>query len=410
MKLRRWLQGSVGRWAAPVFIVVLAIHLATRSGSWRYEWLRGVLLLTFSCVFLGPLAAGFATWEGSRWAHAELVRSPGRPPGAAPTRASLALDAWLVAPLLVAGFAMVGVAKVNGLPGWPTGADLAPLLAAIALLVAWSTIGFAIGWCSRSTVLAAPLVAGGAFALTIASWGGPGLVMEVGGTFTTLIGLRVKTDVTAGQVAFWFGLIVVGLAAIRMSRSRLGIPTAVAVVGLLVAAAGFHLTRRADGLLFTAGSAPVTCKSISIGVDLCLAPGYEGHRPTAEAATRRVLERWRAAGLHAPARFSQVPAPGHSDQVWLDDTDVLHGDLNDLEWQLVNSLLSPSCDTYDDLAARQAFDQLSGAVVRDPLGTMSGDRPSAPIPSLPADQVVATQRSARVLLACGTPHNARTHR
>lgn len=410
MSLRRWMQGSVGRWAAPVFIMVLAVHLLTRSGSWRYEWLRGVLLLTFSCVFLGPLAAGFATWEGSRWARAELVESLGRPRSAAPIRASLALDAWLVAPLLVAGLVMACVAKVNGLPAWPTGADLAPLLAAIALLVAWSTIGFAIGWRSGSTVLAAPLVAGGAFALTVACWGGPGLVMEVGGTFTTLVGLRVNPEVTVGQVVFWFGLIALGLAVIRMDRRRVVLPAMVALLGLAVGASGFHITQRADGRLFTAGRAPVRCEPVSTEIDLCLAPGYEGHRSTAEAATRQAVARWGAAGLEAPVRFSQVPAPGHTDQVWLDELDVLRGDINDLEWQLVNSLLSPACDTYNDLEARHAFDQLASAVVRDPLGTMADDRSTAAIPPLPPDQVALTRRSAHVLLACGNPPGVRPNR
>lgn len=410
MSLDRWLRTSIGRWAAPVFALVLGVHLATRSGSWRYEWLRGVLLLTFSCVFLGPLAAGFATWEGSRWARAELVDSLGRPPGAAPLRASFALDVWLLAPLLVAAVAMSVVAKSNGLPGWPTGADLAPLLAAISLLIAWSTIGFAIGWRSGSTVLAAPLVAGSAFALTIATWGGPGLVMEVGGTFTALVGLRIKPEVIVGQVAFWLGLTVAGLAIIRMARHRLAVPSLGLLIGLIIAGSGFQLTQHADGLLFAGGPASVRCAPIVTGTDVCLAPGYERHRATAEGAVRQALVRWRAAGLEVPTRFSQSPDPGRSGFVWLDERDVLLGDVNDLEWQLVNSLFSPSCDTYDDLDARHAFDQVASAVVRDPLGTVVDGREPTSVPALPSEQVAATRRSAQVLAACGTSPRSRPHR
>ncbi len=409
MSIAGWLRTSVGRWAAPVFAVVVAIHVVTRSGDWHDEWLRGVLLLTFSCVFLGPLAAGFATWEGSRWSRSQLPRSTGRIPGASALRAWSALSGWLLATLLIAGLTLLGAMKALGMPGTPSESDLLPLVAACTLLLGWSTVGFAVGWRSGSTVLAAPLMAAGAFALTIALWAGPGRFMQVGGTFSSVVGMRVKPSVTAGQVLFWLGVILAGLAIIRLTRRSWPVSLLGVGLGLLVAVAGFHLTDRGDGLLFTAAPVTLRCTSLPSGTDLCLAPGYERHRITATAAVDRALGRWVAAGLAPPRRVTQVARGRSSTTTWVDARDLVRGDVNAIEWSLVNTPIPPSCDLYAHPDAMHAFNTLQAAVVRDPEGTTVAN-PMSRTPRPLSRRAMAQARAARATLqACGTPDGDPTH-
>ncbi len=405
-----WLRTSVGRWAAPVFAVVVAIHVVTRNGDWHEEWLRGILLLTFSCVFLGPLAAGFATWEGSRWARSQLPRSTGRGPGASALRAWAALNVWLLASLLIAGLALLAWMKDLGMPGSPSGSDLLPLTAASALLIGWSTVGFTVGWRSGSTVLAAPLMAGGAFALTVALWAGPGRFMQVGGTFSSIIGMRVKPSVTFGQVLFWLGVIIFGLAVVQLSRRSWRLSVLGVVLGLLVAVAGFDLTDRGDGLLFTAAPVTLRCASLPSGTALCLAPGYERHRSTAAAAVDRALDRWVAAGLTPPRRVTQVARGRSSTTTWIDAGDLVHGDVNAVEWALVNTPISPSCDLYEHPDAMQAFSTLQGAVVRDPEGTTVADLSPQALRPLPPGLVSEARAARATLQACGDTPPGATHR
>lgn len=404
-----WLRTSVGRWTVPVFVLVLGIHIATRGGGWQFEWLRGVLLLTFSCVFLGPLAAGFATWEGSRWSRSQLPRSTGRGAGAAALRAWAALNVWFLATLAGAACVLVVAMKVLGMPALPSTSDLLPVLAAGAMLVGWSTVGFAVGYRSGSTVLAAPLLAGAAFALTIALWGGPGRFMQVGGTFSSIVGMRVKPTITTGQVLFWLGVIVVGATVITLSRktparSMLGL-----AAGLCIAFVGFHLTDQGDGLLFTATPVTLRCTPLESGTDLCLAPGYERRRSTAAAAVDRALEQWVAAGLSPPERITQVYRGRRADSTWIDARDLVDGNVNGIEWGLVNTPVAPSCDLYADPDAMHAFDTLQAAVVRDPEGSGTIADP-APPPNAPPPRQGADVRAAYATLQkCGAHATAAPH-
>ena len=95
-----------------------------------HEWLRTVLMVSFACVFLGPLAAGVGASRAAAGHAAEFIRAVDRPPSG-DRRARLGrAGLWLVLPV-PAAFAVTGaVAKVQGLPGLPGPTDLMQLLTA----------------------------------------------------------------------------------------------------------------------------------------------------------------------------------------------------------------------------------------------------------------------------------------
>ena len=366
MTVRRLLAQSPGRWAAPVFSAIIALHLSLRGTEWMHEWLRTVLMVSFACVFLGPLAAGIGAVEGGRWARAEFMRAVDRPHSSTAVRAWGALVAWLVLPIPAAFVAAGAVAKLRGLPGLPSPADLAQLATAELLVVGWTSMGFAIGWRARAHFVVAPFVTGVAFSSTIALWGSRTMIVNTGGTFTSLVGMQVNPWVIRAQATFWIGA-TAGAIALLASRRQLRGATALGCIAVLVMVFGAQLGTRSDGLTFARGPAALRCAPIDPGVPLCLAPGYESRRGTVAETIEAALGPWRRNGLPVPNRITQDAEDARSSAMWIAGSEVLHPRVGDLQSRLAMSLVPPGCDYWNRPASDRALSLVMGTVITDPL-------------------------------------------
>jgi hypothetical protein len=349
-----------------VFAAIIALHLALRGTGWMHEWLRTVLMVSFACVFLGPLAAGVGAVEGGRWARSELMRAVDRPHSSTAVRAWGALVAWLVLPIPAALVAAGAIAKVQGLPGLPGPTDLAQLGTAELLMVGWTTVGFAIGWRARAHFVVAPFVTGVAFSATIALWGSRTMIVNTGGTFTSLVGMQVNPWVIRAQATFWVGA-TVGALALLANRRQLRGATALGCLAVLGMVIGAQWGTRADGLTFARGPADLRCAPIDSGVPLCLAPGYESARGTVATTIEAAFGPWRRNGLPMPKRITQDSEDAGSSVMWIAGSEVLHPRVGDVQSRLAMSLVPPGCDYWNRPRSDRALSLVMGTVITDPL-------------------------------------------
>lgn len=366
MTVRRWFRTSNGRWATVLFGAVIAVHLSLRGTGWTYEWLKTVLIVTFACVFLGPLAAGIGAIEGGRWARVQLPRVVDRSPSSTGIRAWAVLVAWLLVPIPAALVVAGAFAKARGLPGLPSAGDLASLLAAEGMVVGWATIGFAFGWRARAHVVVAPLVAGLAFAATVGLWGSRWMIVNTGGTFASLVGLGVSVWVTRAQLVFWFGA-TIGALALLADRRQVRLAALFGLAGVVAMVTGAQLGTRADGLTFAPRATALHCEPVVGDIPLCLAPGYEARR----AATARDIEEafgpWRHFGLPLPRRITQDSNAFGSGTMWLAGSEVVHPRVGAFQRRLVQSLIPTGCDPWNQPEIDRAVSRVAGTIVTDPL-------------------------------------------
>lgn len=394
MTLRRLFLQSPGRWAALLCAAIIALHLGLRTAGWRYEWLRTVLIVSFACVFLGPLAAGVGAVEGGRWARARLTRAIDRPHEAIALRAWAALATWLAFPIPVAFLVAAGFAKANGLPGSPSPVDLAPIVTADSLMVGWMTIGFALGWRSRAHTILAPFVTAVAFAITLALWGSRAMIVDTGGTFDSLVGMRMSPWVLRGQATFWFGAILLGLVLLATRRHRPFV-SALGFIALLAMTLGVQFGLRADGLTFTRGAARLHCVPIDSGIPLCLAPGYERFRPATASAMEAALGPWSKNALPLPDRITQDSDDVGDAIMWVSGAEIVHSRVGDIQARLAMSLVPSGCNYWERPATSHALDLIMGTVITEPV---PGETP--PAGATGPDHATQVRNAVRTIHAC----------
>lgn len=387
---------SLGRVAAVVGTVVLALHLLLRGWGWTHEWMWAVSQLGFVTVFLGPLAAALGSWEGARWGRRGVPLSGLRGEARTVLATWSALAIGSVAPLVVGAVFVAVIVHLSGTPGWPASSVGFLLVPQLLVVAGWSAAGYLVGWYAPHPSVVAPLVGASSFGFTLLAFAAlPGHLVDVGAGTGSLVGLAPVQAVTVAQTWTW-SMVIVGALAGACLRTRAGVLAVVAVVAFGGLGFGFHLGERAGAQRLAAAAEPgMRCTGTPT---VCLAPGYEQFRQSAHrAAAGAMAPLWRR-GLHPPVEFTQdVGHVGTRPLVASLDARAVRGDRKEAAWGVVNALVPPGCDTFTDPAADRAFSQLADLLVEpQPVESIF------PNPRLRTAPASATQAAIDVLGRCGT--------
>lgn len=306
-------------WAVPPLAGLLAFALSARGAPWRGELAWAVDFVGAIHLFMLPVAAAAAAWDGVTWARLDTFGSAPRRPVApwlwvcASAAPVLALQALTLAVIAILS---LSVAHVGVTPWLPM---LNQLLAVVAAMAAGLCVGFR--WGRPAAVVVTFFAALVVLYLDYASVFPFGLIGD--GATGTLLGLR-PDPVNQGAKALFCvtTLLACGLLMQRRTGvSRRGISAAVAV-GVLGAASMGLLTVRPTS--YTVGE-PLAATSCTNGRPaFCVLPGWEQFRPEGARRVTLTADVLRARGVTAtPEVFvaSWPTAPNSSATVSLVEPD-----------------------------------------------------------------------------------------
>lgn len=378
-------------WAAiAVGVVALQlVHVGFRPTGWVHEWRWAVYQYQFSTVLLAPLAAGGAAVLGRRWARARSQLATGARGGTALVGGVVPLAVVVVLAYLGSFVAVVARAEAVG---WPSPADLAPFVPALAQLLLVVAVGYVAGWTTRSW-LAAPLVAVVVFGALLGGWlAGRTPLVQVGGATASLVGLAVDPDVVVGQVVGYLALVgaLLGGVVAHLRRSS-PVPPALAatVAGVAVAGLAVH-----PGDPLVAIDEPLVCEGTA--PTICTAEPYRHLAPDLRVRVEPVLERLRAAGVEPPTELRQAFYLDLPPGVGSVTADALTGEAGSTRFAVRSAYERPFCASPEE-AIRQgglvvAFDELV----------------SATSPPTPEDRARLAQVTADLASTCTGPPTAAT--
>jgi hypothetical protein len=284
--------------------LVLVANAALRDRTWSHEWLWSLYELHFATIFLAPIVAGLAAWEGARLSRiGSLVGSSGGSVRAVGARWA-ALVAWVAAVYVAGVLGLVLWVQREGLGGWPSVRDLSTIVPALVFLGGWAGAGMAFG-VRAASALAAPLAAVATFAALLIGYSTVTPLVRVGGATASLVGVQPNPAVQLAQVVAYALLAGVGLAlaADRLCGRGARSPASAVLGGALLAVVGVTWASGATEL--TDAPAHVRCEGSA--PEVCLAPGYEPSRRALVRDLAPLFESTRSRGLLSPERLTQDP-------------------------------------------------------------------------------------------------------
>jgi hypothetical protein len=394
------LRRSVACSALAAFVLLTCLHLTLRPRPWIHEWYWTVDAYHFVTILLAPLVAGIAAWDGARWAGGTdtVVTSNGL--GRA-FRSSWIPSAVFGSAAYIAGLVAAStITKVRGTPGWPGLAVIASVLPPLALIVACSVVGAAVGWVAKRAIIG-PVVAVGVFALLLVGYTTmPESLLRIGGATASLLALTPRTSIQVLQSALYLACAVTATAAVvakvdRLPRGRTLSTAAAATVAVALTGALTSL----GGMRFAEAAVDVRCAGADPTV--CLSPSYEHLRADIDAVVAEPFREFAAAGFAFPVRLTQdFTAPAAEGTAILPSRPI---DLYDVEMMLVFSIVPSDCDIFRDPPTYRRYSDVA-YWVESLLGIAVPGDPTVAAAVADGDTAEAreyVQRIERELATCG---------
>ncbi|WP_282702407.1 hypothetical protein [Streptomyces sp. CC219B] len=282
-----------------------ALHIDAPSGEvrsgplWAAEQVD--LALQYFYAFAYAITCGLAVWEGGRTRRDGVW-------GLAPARSRYHVAARTLAPVVAAGWTMLGLPVVMRMIETrlvPSLAALTPLLMAMGIVVAWSVIGYALGHVTPR-VVSAPLSASLVF--YVIAWS---QTYDDPTWPRHLLG-QLDTSVAFGEYfaapAVGLPLVFAAAAALAVAawwlpvgrrRTRRVVRAASAVVAMAVMGTCMHVANGWEpaGGPVTAGHAPATCTGSAPRVCMATTGGAVNQLERVRGEVTRSLEQLREAGV-----------------------------------------------------------------------------------------------------------------
>ena len=234
---------------------------------------------------------------------------------------------------------------MRGTPGWPGLAVIASVAPPLALIVACSVVGAAVGWVAKRAIIG-PVVAVGVFALLLVGYTTlPESLLRIGGATASLLALTPRTSIQVLQSALYLACAVTATAAVvakvdRLPRGRTLSTAAAATVAVVLTGTLTSL----GGMRFAEAAVDVRCAGAEPTV--CLSPSYEHLRADIDAVVAEPFREFAAAGFAPPVRLTQdFTAPATAGTAILPSRPI---DLYDVEMMLVFSIVPRDCDIFRD--------------------------------------------------------------
>jgi hypothetical protein len=348
----------------PAVALLIVANVMLRDRDWVHEWFWAYFNFHFVSVFLGPLAAGLAAWEGARFSRAGDYLTSADGVRRALAAAASAVLGWLLLPYLL-GLVWISVQVIQaGTPGGPGLIEMSTLIPALAFLGMWTALGAAAGYRARSP-LAAPLATVATFSIILVLYMVDYDLVRVGGATGSLLGLAPRPGLQVAQAALY--LAVAAWAIIRSGQSG-GVAdrrvASFAIAGVAtVLAAGLFISQGDD---FATRPVQLRCEG---SPPVCLAPGYDGDRRAVDRALGPLLEGLATVGAPVPKRFVQ-DYDDQGDLVGSVSNELALGDASEARYAIASAFLGSGCDLLGDPAVHQAWsglldwlDSLGGGVI-----------------------------------------------
>ncbi|MBP7929583.1 MAG: hypothetical protein KAZ88_03660 [Acidimicrobiia bacterium] len=347
--LGRALRRSVALAAIPGFLVVVIAHIALRGQPWLHEWYWAFDQYQFVVIFLAPLVAGIAAWDGARWSRAMPYLTPTGHLGNGCVAATVPsmLVGWgaYVAGLLGA----IALATLSTAPGIPNLSIVATSLPPLAMLAMAAAAGSTVGIVTRRAISGAAVAVVLFLLLLVGYTTLPATLLDVGGSTGSLLGLRPRSSVQLLQTALYAAVAVASFGLVA-KREDPWAPVRLTSFALILPIFPTAVLVGIGGDAFVHRHTDVVCQGSD--PEICLNGGYSFLEEPTRQAVAAPFAASQAAGFQPPKRLTQDLSA-----VTNTDTGYLGTDAPDpvtVAGFLTFAVIPPECDigkdrqTYED--------------------------------------------------------------